>query len=326
MFRKNKRHINYKMDNVIIRPASLDEEYEVGRWSNRYSWIKISYLNMDYKGKYSDIIYVMTINNEIAGYFMAYNEINITNKDYIPLYGKELILYDFALDAKAYSKYSKILIDYMLKYATYNGYNAITFNKINEHIGFNQFIKRNYKPIEAIDKLHLIIDKPRIASCQRHLTIYENDVIQIDDLYFLYDLCFDVLKTKCRLKLNNDDEIIIDRKTGLISLPKGIKLINDNVILNNDTKSLIYLIAGMYHMNDIKPVTVNYDINNPNYYEAIIDNMLYVSKNLKDIDSDKDYINSLIERGYDRVVPNHFKYNMNERSFSNGMMVYRLSK
>ena len=37
-------------------------------------------------------------------------------------------------------------------------------------------------------------------------------------------------------------------------------------------------------------------------------------------------IEELIKRGYDRVVPNNFNYNMNERSFSNGMMVYKLSK
>ena len=36
MLRKIKTHISYKKDGIEIRPASLHEEYEVGRWYSVY--------------------------------------------------------------------------------------------------------------------------------------------------------------------------------------------------------------------------------------------------------------------------------------------------
>ena len=122
--------IVYEKDGVMIRKASLGEEYEVGGWITSYSWIKLGYENDKYEPKYSDIIYVMIVNHEIIGYFMVYNIINMDENNIVPLYAKELFLYDFVVDIRAYSKYSKILIDFMLNYAKQNGYYAITINKI----------------------------------------------------------------------------------------------------------------------------------------------------------------------------------------------------
>ena len=326
MFRKINTHVKYEVDGVKIRPASLDEEYEIGGWCSSYPWIKIGYEYDKYESKYSDTTYVMIINHEIVGYFMAYSEINIGNNNIIPICGKELILYDFVVDIRAYSKYSRVLINYMINYARYNGYNAITLNKVEKFTLFNDFINRYYKTTETEDKIYLMIENPRIRSCQKYLTIYENDKVQLEDLYFLYDLNFNILKTKCVLKLTDNEEIVINRLTGVISFPEYVKINKDKIILNHYTKALVYLIVSMNCANDKKPITIDYDINNKNYYEAIVDGLLYVSKDLKNIRNDNEYINLLIKKGYDRVVPNHLKYDMNERSFSDSRAIYKLVK
>ena len=155
--------------------------------------------------------------------------------------------------------------------------------------------------------------------------MYDNDNISIENIYFLYDLGFDVLKTKCKFKLNDNEDISIDRKTGIISFPSNVNTTSE-VVLNDVTKSLVYTVKFMYHANDIKNVDITYDVNNPNYYEAIINKELYVSKDLNEIRDDKDYMNSLINRGYDKVISNQLRYNMNESSFSDSPVIYKLVK
>lgn len=325
MFRRNAKPIRYEKEGIKIRPASLDEEYEIGGWASSYNWIKIGYEYEKYQSRYSDINYVIVNNYVIFGYFLANQKINTGNNSNIPLYSKELIIYDFVVDTKAYSKYSKMLIDFMIKYAKHNGYSVISFYKSDKYSEFNKFINRYYDVKQLDDKYYLFIDNPRIRNYQKHLPIYENDKIKIEDLYFLYDFDFDILKTKCRFKLNDNEEISIDRKTGIITFPSNVEVTNE-VVLNDYTKTLVYIIKGMYYANDIKNVVINYDINNPNYYEANIDGLLYVSKELNDIRNDNDYINYLINKGYDKVVPNQLRYDMNCRSFTDSKVIYKLVK
>ena len=49
MFRKSRKRITYKSKEVVIRPASLDEEYEVGGWATTYPWVRMGY--EDYKNE-----------------------------------------------------------------------------------------------------------------------------------------------------------------------------------------------------------------------------------------------------------------------------------
>lgn len=324
MFRRNAIPIRYEKEGIKIRPASLDEEYEIGGWASSYDWIKIGYEYEKYQSRYSDINYVIVNKYGIFGYFLANQKINTGNNSNIPLYSKELIICDFVVDTKAYSKYSKMLIDFMNKYAKYNGYSVISFYKSDKYSEFNKFINRYYDFKQLDDKYYLFIDNPRIRTYQKHLTIYENENIRIEDLYFLYDFDFDILKTKCRFKFNDNEEISIDRKTGIITFPSNVYVTNE-VVLNEYTKTLIYIIKGMYYINEVKKVFINYDINNPNYYEANIDGLLYVSKELNDIRNDNDYIKYLINNGYDKVVPNQLRYDMNNRSFSDSKVIYKLN-
>ena len=127
----------------------------------------MGYEDTKYRPHYADTRYIMFVNGFITGYFMVYSEINVKENAVIPKYQKELIIYDFSVDIRAYAKYSKILIDFLLKYAAYNGYYAVAVKKIEEYNLFNQFIKRHYKIKETEDKLYFIIPKPRIKSIKR---------------------------------------------------------------------------------------------------------------------------------------------------------------
>lgn len=323
MFRKYTKPISYKKEGITIRRASLGEEYEIGGWANSYNWIKIGYEYEKYTSRYSDINYVMTNKFGIFGYFSANQKINAGNNLYIPLYNKELIIFDLAIDIRAYSKYSKILINFIIKYAIHNGYRVITFYKSDKYSEFNKFINKYYDIKEIEDKYYLFIDNPRIRNYQKHLTIYENENISINNIYYLYDFGFDILKTKCKFKLNATEEISVDRRTGIITFPSNVNTTSE-VVLNDYTKTLIYIIKEMYHTNDIKKAFVSYDINNPNYYETIIDGSLYVSKKYNEIRDDKEYTNYLINKGYHEVLTNELRYDMNDSSFSNSCVIYKL--
>ncbi len=326
MLRKPKPYMKYNKDGIVIRRASLGEEYDIGGWITSYDWIKMGYEYSEYENKYSDISYVMVINKEIYGYFLAYNEVVMDNNSILPLYGKSLVLFDFAVDIRTYSKYTKIFINFMIRYAKQNGYNVITIRKIDKYSLFNNFIIKNFKAREESDKLYIMIENPVISSCKKHLTVYENDKVELQELYFLYDLNFDILKTVCKIKLNDNDEIRIDRLTGLVSFPSVVKLTKDQLLLNSYTKTLIYLVKGMYHANNVKPVVIDYDVNNPNYYEAIFDGILHVGKYHVEMRDDNAYINTLINRGYDKVVPNQLDYDMNDGTFCDRKGIYNLKR
>lgn len=326
MFRRNKTHITYKKNGVEIRPASLGEEYCVGNWISSYSGIKFGYEVSSYDTKYSDIIYVMTINKSIVGYFMAYKEINIGNNPNLPLYSKELIIYDLVVLVRAYAKYSKILIDHLISYANYNGYKAISFNKIEKYNFFNEFLKRHYNVEEKNEKFYIFNENPRIRSCQKHLVIYENDKVSLEDLYCLYDMDFDIHKTKCSMKLNNNENIVLDRSTGVITFPSNVNIKMDNVLFNNKTRGLVNVVLSMYDTGKIEEVDVYYDVTDPHYYEAYIGGLLHISKTIQEIRSDTLYVNNLIAKGIDKVMLDYLGYDMNESSFSFGNVLYKLRK
>ena len=71
----------------------------------------------------------------------------------------------------------------------------------------------------------------------------------------------------------------------------NVKIIKDKVKLNNKTKDLIDILITMFAGNDIKDIIVNYDSDNPYYYEATVDGLLHVSKTFKEVETDKEYIN-----------------------------------
>ena len=186
------------------------------------------------------------------------------------------------------------------------------------------FMKRHYNVKEIDDKLYLFIENPRIRTCQKYLTIFEEDKLSIEDLYFLYDLNFTICKGKCYLILSNNEKIEVDRKTGIILFPSNVIIKKDNVVINNVTRNIIELILRKYQLNKLEEIIVDFDINEKFYYEVFMDDLLHVSKEFNEVRNDSNYIQKLIERGYDKVVPNELKYNMNEESFSYAYGILKL--
>ena len=319
MIRRDKTHIRFKKNGIEIRLAYVGEEYEIGNWVSYYN-SKIGFNVSTREMKYSDIMYVITYNKIKFGYFLAYCETNRGNKEYIPLNSKELVLYDFAVECRAYAKFSKILINYMIDYAKYNGYNAISFKKIEEYKYFNEFLKKNYKINETDDIYYILIENPRIKTCQKHLNIYNNDSISLDDLYFLYALKCNILKNRCTLKLSDNYCVSVDRKTGIIYFPENVKIIKDHVLLNDITRNLIYLIILMHYTDKIEPLDVYYDLEHQNYYEAYTGNTIYISKTFEEINEEiKNNLSLLIKlykKGFSNIVPSIMNYDMDENSFS----------
>ena len=81
----------------------------------------------------------------------------------------------------------------------------------------------------------------------------------------------------------------------------------------------------MYNANQIKEVVINYD-NELMYYEVNIDDLLYISKSTNDLINDKGYQALLISKGYTKIVPDFFRYNMNEHGYSTCIGIYDLNK
>ena len=326
MFRNTKTHVKYKKNFIEIRQASIGEEYEVGRWPSCYSWENYGYENKDIESKYSDIIYIMTYKKMVIGYSIACSKINTGENNYIPLYNKELILSDICVEEDYFNDYITILFDYLISYAKYNGYKAISIKSDDQYKEFINFISNHYDLNEYDNTYYIIIDNPRIKHYQKHLMLYGTDKVSIEDIYFLYDLNFNVLKTKCSLKLSDNNYIELDRKTGVLSFSDDIKILKDKVVLNNKTRSLVANIIQMHDLNKVEKMNISFENSNPYYYEATIGNLLYVSKNLYEIREDKEYANSLIKRGYEKVVPNTLNYEMNDSSFSYSKVIYSLVK
>ena len=304
-----------KFKNVIIEPVGVCDIYEVGHWTKYYSCIKLGYLIEDYDSKYFDIIIGLKKDNIFLGYFMAYSIINTDNNDdIISLYSKKMVIYDFAVFAKAYAKYGKLLIEYMLVYAKKNGFSAIEIKKINQYSFFIDFLNRHYKLKEYNNSLYFIVD-PIIKKSEKHLRIYENDVINIDDLYFLYDLKFKVNKTNIVKKIDNDNHILIDRRSGIISFPKNVKMKIDNVILNNQTRNILYLLQDMYP-NNIEDVYINYSKDKSYFYEIYINDCLYVNIEIEKLTKDINYLLKMKQNDINKIYSYFIGYDMNDRVFS----------
>lgn len=309
--------IRNKKSKIIVKPAGVCDIYDIGNWTDSYSWIKLGYKDKDYDSKYSDIAFYVTKNKDIVGYYMAYNIVNLNKDDIIPLYRKKLVLYDFAISDRAYSKFGKILINHMIEYARKNGYYAIEVKK-NECEFFFDFLNRHYKVVEDNENVYLIINDSIIKLKEKHLQLYENDKVELEDLYFLYDLRFTISKTKAKLKINNNETIIVNRLTGIITFPSNVITIKDEVILNSQTRNIIHLIYEMYITNRITRVNINYSISNPNEFEVYVGNDIYVNKKVEFLAKNLDYIIELLDKKIEFVYPYLIGYDMNERGFSRG--------
>ena len=307
---------------VAIKKVNVCDIYEVGNWASCYPWIRLGYKVEDYTSKYSDIMYCIKNKFGIFGYFLVYNIINVNKDDIIPLYNKKLVLYDFAIDSRAYAKYGLMLMNYLIKYAKNNGYKAIEIKKIDKYNFFFKFMNRHYKLKEFNGSYYIIIDNPKIKLSQKYLHIYEKDNVRINDLYFLYDMNFKVLKTIAKYKLNEKEAIVIDRLSGKINFPSHIN-INKEVTLNLYSRSLIYFVYEMYKYNQIKDISVNYD---NDIFEIIVGDTIYINKDSQVIMNDLKYALAMKDKGVKYIYSYIIEYNMNDRSYGKSFVKIECDK
>lgn len=305
-----------KESKVIIEEVGVCDFNNIGHWVDSYPTIKLGYYNESYKGKYSDIAYCIKNEKGIFGYFICHNIVNVEENSIIPLYSRKLVLEDMAIDDNAFVKFGIMLVDYLLKYATSNGYKAVEIKKINKNQFFVDFLLQHYKLKEYNDYLYFIIDNPIVVESEKYLMIYENDKIKIDDLYFLKSIGSEVLQDRVILNLTNNDKIIVDRTTGVIKFPKNVKILNDEVILNNFTRNIVHMIWKMYETCEVKNIEIDYKAENPIFYEIYEGNILYVNKSLQTLFDDIRYVLKMMSKGIEKIYPYLVFYDMNDNSFS----------
>lgn len=301
---------------IVVEPTGVCDAYEVGNWTDYYSFIKLGYKVDDYESKIFDTSFCIKDNGVIVGYFLAYNVVNVDEKSALPLYSRKLVLYDFAISARAYAKYGLILINFLINYAKNNGYNAVEIKKINKYSFFLDFLRRNFELCEFDGNFYIMIDQPKIKSSEKHLVIYEGDKVQIDDLYFLCDLKFSVGKKTAKLKLTENESITIDRASGKIAFPSNVEIVRDDVVLNSHTRSIVYLICTQYDENRIENLQIDYSATKPNVFEIYAGDKLYVNKSIPMLIENVEYVLTMIKKGIKHMEPCVINYDMNSQAFS----------
>lgn len=307
-----------KKSKISIIPVGLYDDYDVGNWTNYDTSLKLGYKDDDYDAKIYDISFCLVDKDDILGYFKAYNVINVDGNDIIPLYSKKLVLYDFAISARAYAKYGLILINFLINYAKNNGYSAVEIKKVSKYSFFLDFLNRHFKLDDCGNEYYFLIDKPKINSSEKHLSIYESDNVKIEDIYFLYDLGFYVGKKVVSLKLNDKEWISVNRTSGKIKFPTNVEILNDEVILNSHTKSVVFLICEMYNLGCVKNLKINFSSAHPNAFEAYADDLLYVNKDIPSLIDDPEYVSKMMQKGINRINPYIIDYDINSRTISRG--------
>lgn len=301
---------------IVVEPTGVCDAYEVGNWTDYYSSIKLGYKVDDYESKIFDTSFCIKDNGVIVGYFLAYNVVNVDEKSALPLYSRKLVLYDFAISARGYAKYGLILINFLINYAKNNGYKAVEIKKIDKYGFFLDFLRRHFKLKEFDDVCYVMIDQPKIKSAEKYLVIYDNDNVNIDDLYFLHDLKFSVGKRGIKLKLNENECISIDRASGKIAFPSNVEIVRDDVVLNSHTRSIVYLICTAYNENRIENLKIDYSANDPNVFEIYVDDTLYVNKSIPALIENDEYVLAMMKKGIKRIEPCVVNYDINSRAFS----------
>lgn len=320
-----KNSLHHKTE-FTLGVVAVCDFYEVGNWTTYYPQIKLGYKIDGYDIKYSDVaIYVKEAfckekvrkkeNVGFCGYCLARAVVNVDTEDIIPLYGKKLVLYDFAVLTKSYAKCAAKLLDYLCDYAKNKGFNAIEVKKDDNYAYFFDFLSKRYKLKEKCESYYIVIAEPRKLSREKHLVIYDNQNVELDDLYFLCDIGFSVLKTSIKGNLSDDNVITVDRKSGIIKFPPNVKILNDEVVLNTRTRDILYLICKILPHKQTSVISIDYSTSAPNDYEVYFGEDLYVSKAARTLFNDSDYALSMTDKGIKKMFPLKVDYNMNDRGF-----------
>lgn len=296
MFRKIYKKINnYTKDNILIRPVGLiDEEVSIGDWNEYYSDLKMVYNNY-YQCDYN-ISYIMKEDNYTIGYFIVADMLNDETTKFSSKYDRKMILIDFAIDKKNSSRYAKCLFDYLIYLAKNRYCKVIEIKKVDEFNYFYDFLKKKYNVFEDENSYYINIIDFKKMSYENNLQIFKDDLISIENLYFLYGLKFKIYRNNCIYK-NKDLFININRKTCLINIFVNGKIIhNINIVYSNETRNFIYYLCLKEH----NILDINLFYNNNDLVGNFKDTLLMFKNPLKII-NDYKLLNEIYFLGYKNI-------------------------
>ena len=55
----------YKKNNIVIKPVSVCDMYEIGDWAESYPWIKLGFLDSSHKLSYFDTAFYLIVNKTL---------------------------------------------------------------------------------------------------------------------------------------------------------------------------------------------------------------------------------------------------------------------
>lgn len=307
-----------KQTKIRVEPVGVCDTDEVGNWTKYYPFIRLGYRLEGYRGRYSDTAFYAKDGDGIQGYYMAYSIVNTDSEDIIPLYSKKMVLYDFAVAARAYARYGTRLISHMIEHARRNGYCAIELPRVEGYAFFFSFMARHYPLTAWRDSYYILIDEPHIRVSQRYLRVYEDDRVRMEELYFLHDLQFSVLRKCAKRRFEDGSLLSVDRRSGIIAFPPCVRLLGDAVALNAATRSIVYLICDRYRHGQPAELVVACSAKTPEAFEIYDGDQLYVSRSLPELREDEAYVRSALDKGIRYIFPYAISYDMNDSSFSGG--------
>lgn len=163
------------------------------------------------------------------------------------------------------------LIDYLYYYVQHIGASFLKVKtKEKDFYKFYELLKK-FKYTEYNDYIYIKIEKIKFENL-KYLKKYKKDKLSFKELYHLNQIGFNFKKTKGFLPLNNNECIIIDRKTRKITYPNSFKNVSKDSkynYLNYSSLALIHYIKSNLYETLNENIELDYKINGLEDYELI---------------------------------------------------------
>ncbi len=327
MFRKNEVKIApYKAKGYFIRPAGVCDEYELGKWYTYKIRKSLCYSHdKNYSILYADTVYKMKKFDHLIGYFIVKRLFSFS-LPFLASGDRIIKLLDFAVISPDYKDDAKVLLTYLTNYAKKQGCGAIEIGTKESFPSFYKFVKEHFLTKKFDKKLYILVQNPKMIASEKFFRPLEEDNISIQDLSFLYNLNFTLNKKTCTLKLNESEKIVVDRKSKKVTLPTIVKNSLQPIILDNNSKQLIYYIIKCYQIGEVDNIIINEQTKSLGIYAQSNDSAL-VFKSSNDVFADKQLAKELESKTTLKyIIPSHFSYDWVNESFCESFVKIKIEK
>ena len=327
MFRRSEVKIApYKAKGYLICPAGVCDEYELCDWYTYKIRKSLCYSHdKNYSVLYADTVYKMKKFDELIGYFIVKRLFSFS-LPFLTSGDRIIKLIEFAIISHDYKDDAKVLLTYLVNYAKKQGCGAIEIETKENFPSFYKFVKEHFLTKKFDKKLYILIENPKVIASEKFFRPLKEDNISIEDLSFLYNLNFTLTKKSCTLKINDNEKIVVDRRSKKITLPSIVKNSLQPIILDNNSKQLIYYIIKSYQINEVYDIIINEQTNSLGIYAQSNDSAI-VFKSSNEVFADKQLageLESKTELKY--IIPTHFSYDWVNESFCESFVKIKIEK